>query len=82
MLLTASRMLPNYDEFVGLSSTHAWASDRWWVALKNLGLFSTLYVGGSIAVGLFLAILLDQRVRAEGLPPHRLPVSDGAVALS
>lgn len=65
--LTASRMLPNYDEFVGLEQyARLWASDRWWVALKNLGLFSTLYVGGSIAVGLFLAILLDQRVRAEG----------------
>ncbi len=65
--VTASRMLPNYDEFVGLEQyTKLWESDRWWVALKNLGIFSTLYVGGSIAIGLLLAILLDQKVRAEG----------------
>ena len=65
--VTASRMLPNYDEFVGLEQyTKLWESDRWWVALKNLGIFSTLYVGGSIAIGLLLAVLLDQKVRAEG----------------
>jgi len=65
--VTGSRMLPNYDEFVGLEQyTKLWESDRWWVALKNLGIFSSLYVGGSIAIGLLLAILLDQKVRAEG----------------
>ena len=65
--VTASRMLPNYDEFVGIEQyTKLWESDRWWVALKNLGIFSTLYVGGSIAIGLLLAVLLDQKVRAEG----------------
>ena len=65
--VTASRMLPNYDEFVGLEQyTRLWESDRWWVALKNLGIFSFLYVGGSIAIGLLLAVLLDQKVRAEG----------------
>ncbi|MDO8285816.1 MAG: sugar ABC transporter permease [Rhodoferax sp.] len=65
--VTASRMLPNYDEFVGIEQyTRLWESDRWWVALKNLGIFSFLYVGGSIAIGLLLAVLLDQKVRAEG----------------
>jgi len=65
--VTASRMLPNYDEFVGIEQyIRLWESDRWWVALKNLGIFSFLYVGGSIAIGLLLAVLLDQKVRAEG----------------
>ena len=65
--VTASRMLPNYDEFVGIEQyTKLWESDRWWVALKNLAIFSFLYVGGSIAIGLLLAVLLDQKVRAEG----------------
>jgi glucose/mannose transport system permease protein len=65
--VTASRMLPNYDEFVGLEQyARLWESDRWWVALKNLGIFTSLYVGGSMAIGLLLAILLDQKVRAEG----------------
>jgi len=64
--LTASRMLPNY-EFVGLEQyTRLFEMDRWWVALKNLGIFGVLYVGGSMALGVLLAILLDQKVRAEG----------------
>lgn len=63
---TASRMLPNY-EFVGwLQYERLWAMDRWWVALKNLAIFGVLYVGLSMALGVFLAILLDQKVRGEG----------------
>jgi len=65
--LTASRMLPNYDEFVGLAQyARLWESERWWTAMKNLGIFSVLYVGISMAIGMALAILLDQKVRAEG----------------
>ena len=66
--VTNSRMLPNYDEFVGLEQyARLWDMDRWYVALKNLGIFSVLYVGGSMAVGVVLAIFLDQKVRAEGV---------------
>jgi glucose/mannose transport system permease protein len=65
--LTDSRMLPNYDNFVGLEQyARLWEMDRWYVALKNLGIFSVLYVGGSMAVGMVLAIFLDQKIRAEG----------------
>lgn len=65
--VTASRMLPNYDEFVGLDQyVRLFEMDRWWVALKNLGIFSVLYVGGSMLLGMFLAILLDQKIRSEG----------------
>ena len=65
--LTGSRMLPNYENFVGLDQYAAlWEMDRWYVALKNLGIFSVLYVGGSMAVGMVLAIFLDQKIRAEG----------------
>ena len=65
--LTASRMLPNYDEFVGLEQyVRLWELDRWWLALKNLGIFSVLYVGGAMLIGMTLAIVLDQKVRAEG----------------
>ncbi len=64
--LTTSRMLPNY-EFQGLDHYAAlWEMDRWWVALKNLGIFGVLYVGGSMLIGLLLAILLDQKIRVEG----------------
>ena len=66
--LTASRMLPNYDEFVGLAQyAKLFEMDRWWLALKNLGIFSVLYVGGAMLIGMALAIVLDQKVRAEGL---------------
>jgi glucose/mannose transport system permease protein len=66
--LTGSRMLPNYENFVGLDQYAAlWEMDRWYVALKNLGIFSVLYVGGSMAVGMVLAIFLDQKIRAEGV---------------
>ena len=64
--LTASHMLPNY-EFVGLEQyTKLWAMDRWWLALKNLAIFGVGYVGGSMLIGVFLAVLLDQKIRAEG----------------
>jgi glucose/mannose transport system permease protein len=66
--VTGSRMLPNYDEFVGLAQyEQLFEMDRWWVALKNLGIFSVLYVGGSMLIGMALAILLDQKVRGEGV---------------
>lgn len=65
--VSASRLLPNY-EFAGLAQYDAlWESERWWVALKNLGIFGGLFIGGGMALGLLLAILLDQKVRAEGV---------------
>ncbi|WP_332776941.1 carbohydrate ABC transporter permease [Polaromonas sp.] len=65
--LTTSRMLPNYDEFAGLAQyAKLWEMDRWWLALKNLGIFSVLYVGVAMLIGMALAIVLDQKVRAEG----------------
>lgn len=65
--LSASRLLPNY-EFVGLEQyVTLFENERWWVALKNMALFGGLFIGGGMAVGLLLAILLDQKVRAEGV---------------
>jgi glucose/mannose transport system permease protein len=66
--VTGSRMLPNYEEFVGLEQyVRLWEMDRWYVAMKNLGIFSVLYVGGSMVLGMALAIFLDQKIRAEGV---------------
>nr|WP_297531220.1 sugar ABC transporter permease [uncultured Roseateles sp.] len=65
--LSASRLLPNY-EFVGLDQYRAlFDNERWWLALTNLGIFGALFIGGAMAVGLLLAILLDQKIRAEGV---------------
>ncbi len=65
--VSASRLLPNY-EFVGLhqyvSLIH---SERFHVALTNMAIFGTLFIAGSIGIGLLLAIMLDQRIRAEGV---------------
>jgi glucose/mannose transport system permease protein len=64
--LTPSRMLPNY-EFAGLVQyAKLWDNDRWWIALKNLVIFGGLFIVICLLVGLVLAILLDQKVRAEG----------------
>lgn len=64
--LTNSRMLPTY-EFVGFAQyARLMESDRWWVAATNLGLFGSLFVIICLALGAFLAILLDQRIRQEG----------------
>ena len=63
---SASRLLPNY-EFVGWQQyATLFASERWGVAMTNLGIFSVLFIGVGLALGLGLAILLDQKIRAEG----------------
>ena len=65
--LSASRILPNYD-FVGLQQyLTLWESDRFRVAMTNMGIFGALFIGGAMAIGVLLAILLDQKVRAEGV---------------
>jgi len=65
--LSASRMLPDYS-FVGFEQYgRLWESERWWVALKNLGIYSVLFLFFGMAIGLLLAILLDQKIRAEGV---------------
>lgn len=65
--LSASRILPNY-EFVGLEQyVRLFESERFRVALTNMAIFGSLFIGGAMALGLLLAILLDQKIRAEGV---------------
>ena len=65
--LSASRLLPNYT-FVGFGQyTLLWQSERFHVALTNMAIFGSLFIIGAMALGLLLAILLDQKIRAEGL---------------
>ncbi|MBV8679221.1 MAG: sugar ABC transporter permease, partial [Aquitalea sp.] len=64
--LTESRLLPQMD-LAGLIQYQAlFENDRWWTAVANLGIFGGLFIGCTLAVGLFLAVLLDQKIRAEG----------------
>jgi glucose/mannose transport system permease protein len=63
---TRSGVMPNYD-FAGLLQyERLWATPRWHVALSNLFIFSSLFIAGCLAIGILLAILLDQRIRIEG----------------
>jgi len=61
-----SRILPVY-KWAGFDAyERLWSLPNWYVALENLAIFGMLYIGICIALGLFLAILLDQRIRIEG----------------
>lgn len=64
--LTSSSLLPNND-FAGLKQYEVlFQLDIWWVSVANLAIFGILYVAICLAIGLFLAIMLDQKIRAEG----------------
>jgi glucose/mannose transport system permease protein len=65
--MSDSTLLPSYG-FVGLENyASLWANRRWNQAYSNLFLFSGFYVVGTMAVGLLLAILIDQRIRGESV---------------
>src|SRR5262245_50661878 len=62
-----SRMLPVY-KFAGFDAyERLWSLPNWYVAILNLAIFGTLYIGLCTVIGLLLAILLDQRIRIEGV---------------
>lgn len=64
---TKSGVLPNYT-LAGLTQyERLWSTPRWYVALQNLFVFSGLFIAGCLAIGMLLAILLDQRIRVEGV---------------
>lgn len=64
--LTDSKMLPSYG-LVGFENyLKLWKLPHWWRALTNLAIFGVLYIAVCSVLGLFLAILLDQKIRAEG----------------
>ncbi len=65
--LTDSKMLPSYN-VIGLTNyTKLWALPHWWRAITNLAIFASLYIIICSVLGLVLAILLDQKIRGEGL---------------
>jgi glucose/mannose transport system permease protein len=62
-----STMLPTYN-LVGLKPYFdLWSNARWKIAYGNLFYFSLFYVVLSLAVGLALAIAIDQRVKGEAI---------------
>lgn len=63
---TDSRLLPRYELAGIVQYVSLFQNERWWTALGNLGIFGSLFIGVCLITGLLLAILLDQRIRAEG----------------
>jgi glucose/mannose transport system permease protein len=59
-------LTPNY-EWVGLENyINLFSDQRFHIDVRNTVIFTVLFVGGSLLVGLTLAILLDQRLSGEG----------------
>ncbi|MDC7713255.1 sugar ABC transporter permease [Vogesella sp. LYT5W] len=63
---TESRLMPRY-EWAGVVQYQAlFENERWWTAAANLGIFGGLFILFCLLVGLLMAVLLDQKIRAEG----------------
>ena len=64
--LTRSRLLPKYEIEGFIQYGRLFAAPRWETAMDNLFIFGALFIVVSMLLGLLLAILLDQKIRAEG----------------
>jgi len=64
---TASTILPNMTLAGGENYARLFSLSTFFSSLGNLGLFATLYIVISMALGMTLAILIDQRIRAESI---------------
>ena len=65
--LTRSRLLPRYDFHGFIQYERLFESVRWDAAINNLFIFGFLFIVISTILGLILAILLDQKIRTEGV---------------
>ena len=63
--LTNSRMLPNLTYAGFANYQNIWDIDLWITSIRNVVIFTVLFIGLCMAIGLALAIFLDQRIRAE-----------------
>lgn len=63
---TKSKILPKYDFWGFGQYVRLWSLDRWHTAVTNLAIYTILFLILCIAIGIVLAILLDQKIRAEG----------------
>ncbi|MGQ5523870.1 carbohydrate ABC transporter permease [Chitinimonas sp. PSY-7] len=63
---TESRLLPKYEWAGMVQYVELFGNDRWWTAMQNLAVFGGLFVFFGLAIGLIMAVLLDQKIRGEG----------------
>lgn len=64
---TRSKTVPKFDWVGLLQYSRVLEHERWHVAVHNLMIFGSLYVSVCLVLGLFIAILLDQKIRQEGV---------------
>ena len=63
-----SKLLPDFSTWVGFGNyVRLFNHPNWIISLKNLAIFATLYIVVCSVLGLGLAILLDQKIRGEGV---------------
>ena len=63
---TSSTLMPSYEWAGTASYQRLFAQENWRIALSNLWVFASLYIGVAVVLGLGFAILIDQHIRAEG----------------
>lgn len=63
---TSSTLMPSYEWAGTASYERLFAQENWRIALSNLWVFASLYIGVAVVLGLGFAILIDQHIRAEG----------------
>ncbi|MEO1225564.1 MAG: sugar ABC transporter permease, partial [Pseudomonadota bacterium] len=64
---TDSRILPTFGLVGWENYSDLWSIRNWWRAITNLAIFGSLYIIICTCLGLGLAILLDQKIRGEGI---------------
>ena len=64
---TTSTMMPSYELAGSTSYERLLGLENWRVSVVNLATFSVLYIVVAGALGLALAILIDQKIRAENV---------------
>ena len=65
--LTRSKMFPSWDWVAFRQYPRLFRNSRWETAVDNMLVFGSLYILASTVLGLAMAILLDQKIRAEGV---------------
>ena len=63
---TDSRILPSFELVGWQNYSRLFQVRAWGIAIDNLLIFGSLYIVICCALGLALALLLDQKIRAEG----------------
>lgn len=64
---TNSKLLPR-ENWVGFAQyERLWSTHKWYVAIENIAIYGLFMMVLSLTFGFFLATLLDQKIRGEGI---------------